>query len=123
MNGLTDEMKDFINDLLNRAEEARHKSEDQKNCTLSYVIKDSQFDMDCPIRVDDFKLLFIGGALLPNIINYLVNIVPQFLYPYVVAYCQDLSNMREDPVTINELFDYIYNYYYGNILDGTETEN
>lgn len=97
----TDEQKAFIQNLLDKALACNAKTESHKNV---------DFDIEgvrVPIRVDDRQLLFIGAKLLPNILGYLVNILPQFLYPYVVAYLQDLSNLRDDPFTINELYDLI----------------
>lgn len=97
----TSEMVEMIDDLLNKSSVVFDKTKEHKNCSL--VIS----GISVPIRVDDSQLLTIGAMLLPNIVNYLVNILPQFLYPYVVAYLQDLSNMREDPITINELYNYL----------------
>lgn len=113
----TDEMKEYVGDLVKKSLTIMGKSKDSSNVGLKI------FDAVIPIRVDDYKLLYIGGYLLPNILNYLVNILPQFLYPYIVAYLQDLSQMRDDPITINELFDYLINYNHGNIHDGSETED
>lgn len=96
-----DEMSLMIADLLFKADKCNEKTEKGSNVHL-YI-----GDVAIPIRVDDLPLLFLGSRLLPNIVNYLVNILPQFLYPYLVAYLQDLSSMRDDPVTINELYDYI----------------
>lgn len=112
----TDEMKDYVGDLVKKSLTVMGKSKDSSNVVLSI------FGATIPCRVDDYKLLYLGAYLLPNILNYLVNILPQLLYPYIVAYLQDLSNMREDPITINELFDYLINYNHGNIHDGSETE-
>lgn len=97
----TPAMIDLIEDLLTKAYTANVKTKDHSNCML-YIQ-----GVELPIRVDDNQLLFIGCRLLPNIVNYLVNILPQFLYPYVVAYLQDLSTMREDPITVTELYDYL----------------
>lgn len=99
--GLTQQMCDFINDLVAKSDIVYEKSESSANCHLLAG------DLSCPVRVDDLPLLFIGAKLLPNIVNYLVNILPQFIYPYIVAYLQDLSSMRDDPVTINELYDFL----------------
>lgn len=97
----TPQMIDFIDDLLNKANVANEKTNAHKNCELTIG------DLSCNVRIDDIQLLFVGCRLLPNIVNYLVNILPQFLYPYVVAYLQDLSTMREDPITISELYSYL----------------
>lgn len=96
-----EDMIDLISELLNKANVTNQKTE--KHCNSHLEID----GVSIPLRVDDLPLLFIGSQLLPNILNYLVNIVPQFLYPYVVAYLQDLSSMRDDPITINELYDYL----------------
>lgn len=114
---LTPQMMEMIAGLLDKSKTVFKKTEEHANCTL-YVE-----GVNVPIRVDDIQLLFIGCVLLPNIINYLVNILPQFVYPYVVAYLQDLSEMREDPVTINELFNYLTDYNDGNIFECAQTEN
>lgn len=97
----TPQMIDFIDDLLSKANVAIDKTNEHKNCVLSIGV------LSCPVRVDDIQLLLVGCRLLPNIVNYLVNILPQFLYPYVVAYLQDLSTMRDDPITISELYSYL----------------
>lgn len=97
----TPQMIDFLDDLLSKAQIANDKTEGHKNCDLKIG------DLSCPVRVDDIQLLLVGCRLLPNIVNYLVNILPQFLYPYVVAYLQDLSTMRDDPITISELYSYL----------------
>lgn len=97
----TPAMEDLIEDLLTKATTVNEKTKQYSNCTLHIQ------GVELPVRVDDAQLLFIGCRLLPNIMNYLVNILPQFLYPYVVAYLQDLSAMREDPITITELYDYL----------------
>lgn len=98
---LTDEMIMMLDDLKSKADVVYEKSEKSSNVHLSIG------ELSVPIRVDDLPLLFMGARLLPNIVNYLVNILPQFIYPYIVAYLQDLSQMRDDPVTINELYDYL----------------
>lgn len=112
----TDEMKDYVKDLVKKSLTIMAASKDSSNVGLQI------YGATIPVRVDDYKLMYIGAYLLPNILNYLVNILPQFLYPYVVAYLQDLSAMREDPITINELFDYLINYNHGNIHECSETE-
>lgn len=112
-----DEMKSLIADLLNKADIIHAKTSSHSNVTVEL---DGLF---VPLRVDDFQLLFICARLLPNILNYLVNILPQFAYPYVVSYLQSLSELREDPVTINELFNYIKSYEDGNIQFDSETED
>lgn len=114
--GFTDQMKDYLNELVNKSLTIQDKTMLNKNCMLS------MFGFDMPIKVDDIKLLYIGAFLLPNIMNYLVNILPQFLYPYCVAYLQDLSTMRDDPVTINEIFDYLIELNNGNIHLNTDAE-
>lgn len=114
---LTPQMVELLRGLLDKSKAVFKKTEEHANCTL-YVE-----GVSVPIRVDDLQLLFLGCVLLPNIVNYLVNILPQFIYPYVVAYLQDLSEMREDPVTINELFNYLIDYNDGNIFECTQTED
>lgn len=111
------EMVDFVRDLCNKSLQVFEKTKPHANVTMSLG------GFSLPIRVDDMQLLYIGCYLLPNIMNYLVNILPQFLYPYVVAYLQDLSSMRKDPITINELFNFLIDFNHGNIFDGTETES
>lgn len=95
------EMEDYLNELAEKASVINEKTKSSANVHI--LVNNFEF----PLRIDDVPLLFIGGRLLPNILNYLVNILPQFIYPYVVAYLQDLSTMREDPVTINELYQYL----------------
>lgn len=97
---MDDAQRDFISDLLSKARTVNEKTKGHSNVTVKIG------DLDVPVRVDDKQLMYIGCALLPNIVNYLVNILPQFLYPYVVAYLQDLSD-PEDPVTINDLYELI----------------
>lgn len=116
--GVTDQMFDLVAELLSKADECNRKGENSKNCCLDFC-----GDHSMPIRVDDLQLLYIGCRLLPNIANYLVNIIPQFFYPYVVAYLQDLSAMREDPVTITELYDIVKSLENGNIHKCSETED
>ena len=107
-------MIDYLHDLQEKANQCNEKTEKYSNCAL--LINGVRY----PMKVDDLPLLSIGSMLLPNMVNYLVNILPQFLYPYVVAYLQELSSMRKDPVTINELYDYLN---YGNIHERSETED
>ena len=96
-----EDMIKLISQLLDKANVTNAKTEKHANVHLDIN------GVSIPMRVDDLPLLFIGCQLLPNILNYLVNILPQFLYPYIVAYLQDLSSMRTDPITINELYDYL----------------
>lgn len=96
-----EDMINLISELLNKANVINSKTEDHSNVHIDID------GVSIPLRVDDLPLLFIGSQFLPNILNYLVNILPQFLYPYIVAYLQDLSSMRDDPITINELYDYL----------------
>lgn len=116
------EQIDLISGLLDKANKVNEKTLEHSNCALSFGLGDYR---ECPIRVDDFKLLYIGTRLLPNIANYLVNILPQFLYPYVVAYLQDLTSMDPDnTITINDLFDIIVSLdENGNIFKRSETES
>lgn len=104
----TPQMVEYIDGLLTKAQTVNLKTNDHSNC----VLKINDFELQ--VRVDDIQLFFIGSLLLPNIMNYLLNILPQFLYPYVVAYLQDLSTMRDDPIMITELYDYLVEHY-GNI--------
>lgn len=112
----TEEMKDYIVQLVNKSLTVFEKSKPSSNVGVQVG------GFTLPVRVDDVQLFYIGSYLLPNIMNYLVNILPQFLYPYVVAYLQDLSEMREDPITINELYNFLIEYNHGNIFDDTQTE-
>lgn len=114
---MNDQQKVFLADLVVKADEALSKSENGSNVHLELG------DLKMPARVDDLPLMFIGCRLLPNIMNYLLNILPQFLYPYVVAYLQDLSNMSDDPITINELYNYLKDLNHGNIFNNSETES
>ena len=115
MNEIPEEIKDFILDLVNKADVCNEKTKGHSNCSLAVE------GLNVPIRVDDPHLLFLGAALLPNILNYLVNILPQFLYPYIVAYLQELKEYREDPFVINELYNLVKDLKDGNILDSSET--
>lgn len=112
----TPEMVDYIRELIGKSLTVLEKSKLSSNVFISLC------GMSLPVRVDDLQLMYIGSYLLPNIMNYLVNILPQFLYPYVVAYLQDLSTMRDDPITINELFDFLIDYNHGTVHDNTKTE-
>lgn len=112
----TPEMVDYIRELIGKSLTVMEKSKPSSNVFISLC------GMSLPVRVDDLQLLYIGCYLLPNIMNYLVNILPQFLYPYVVAYLQDLSSMRDDPITINELFDFLIDYNHGTVYDNTQAE-
>lgn len=114
---ISDDVKGFLIDLLEKGRVTNEKTQSHSNVSLCVG------DVVCPIRVDDVHLLVLGCLLLPNILNYIVNIIPQFLYPYVVAYLQDLSNYRDDPFTLNELYNIIVDLKNGNILDGSKTEN
>lgn len=114
--GFTPEQVDYIKDLCNKSLVIFEKSKPGSNVAFTLG------GFTCPIRVDDIQLLYIGAYLLPNIMNYLVNILPQFLYPYVVSYLQELSSLREDPVTINELYNFLIAFNHGNILDSPEAE-
>lgn len=113
----TPEMADYVRNLCNKSLVVFEKTKSHANVTMSLG------GFSLPIRVDDIKLMYIGAYLLPNIMNYLVNILPQFVYPYIVAYLQDLSSMREDPITVNELFDFLINFNHGNLFDGSEAES
>lgn len=115
--GFNSDMVDYIRGLVGKSLTVMEKSKESSNVFMSLC------GMELPVRVDDLPLLYIGSYLLPNIMNYLVNILPQFLYPYVVAYLQDLSEMREDPITINELFDFLIDYNHGTVYNDTETES
>lgn len=97
---MNEQQIEFINGLLEKARCINEKTEEHCNVHLTVD------GFTCPIRVDDHQLLYIGAALLPNILNYLVNILPQFLYPYIVAYLQDLSD-TDNPLTVNDLYQQI----------------
>lgn len=111
---MNEEAKEILAELLQKADVVNSKTEKSANARI--VVG----NVSVPVRVDDVPLLYIGARLLPNILNYLVNILPQFLYPYVVAYLQDFSSESKDPVTINDLYDFILNY--GNVQHDSETE-
>lgn len=113
---LTPDQVDYVRDLVGKSLTIMEKTKPHANVKISLC------GMSCPVRVDDLQLMYIGAYLLPNIMNYLVNILPQFLYPYVVSYLQDLSTMRDDPVTINELFDFLIDYNHGFVHDDPQTE-
>lgn len=117
LQAFTPEMVDYVRGLIGKSLTVMEKSKPSSNVFISLC------GMSLPVRVDDLQLFYIGSYLLPNIMNYLVNILPQFLYPYVVAYLQDLSAMRDDPITINELFDFLIDYNHGIIHDNSETES
>ena len=99
MTDLSNEQFDFIRDLLDKAIACNAKTESHKNCDLCI------YGYNIPLRIDDHRLFYVGMRLLPNIVNYLVNIIPQFLYPYVVSYLIELSNDDDDPVTINNIYE------------------
>lgn len=100
---LSSDALQVLQELMDKAKVCNEKTEKSANVRLLVD------DISVPVRIDDIPLLFIGASLLPNILNYLVNILPQFLYPYVVAYLQDFSSMSDDPVTINDLYDILKN--------------
>jgi len=104
-----------LEELLEKAKVVNEKTEKSANVRLHVG------NLIVPIRVDDVPLLYIGASLLPNILNYLVNILPQFLYPYVVAYLQDFSASQKDPVTINDLYDVVKDY--GNVRFDSPAES
>lgn len=113
------EMEEYTRDLLVKGASALEASVKGSNLHINIA------GVDRPIclRVDDVKLITIGALLIPNVFNYLVNIIPQLLYPYVVAYLQNLSELREDdPVVINELYDYILENY-GHFFNRSETKD
>lgn len=112
----TPDQVDYVRKLVGKSLTIMEKTKPHSNLTISLC------GMSLPVRVDDIQLMYIGSFLLPNIMNYLVNILPQFLYPYVVAYLQDLSAMRDDPITINELFDFLIDYNHGSIHNDSKTE-
>lgn len=115
--GFSQEIEDFISSLLEKAVAINEKTESHSNVHVDFG------SLRVPVRVDDHQLLYIGGRLLPNILNYLVNILPQFLYPYVVSYLQNLSEMRDDPITINELYNYLITLENGNLFNRAQTES
>lgn len=118
-----EEQIDLVRDLLDKSNKINESTLEKGKCNCGLFFLDGDY-VKCPIRVDDFKLLYIGTRLLPNIANYLVNILPQFLYPYVVAYLQDLTSMDPDnTITINDLFDIIVSLDNGNIFKRSETES
>lgn len=94
------EKTDFIKELIFKAEKCNEKTE--SHCNVHIAVE----DLNIPLRVDDRQLMFLGAALLPNILNYLVNIVPQLIYPYIVAYLQDLSD-EDSAITISQLYDFV----------------
>lgn len=110
---LNEDQELYVADLLRKADVSM--SQTKGNCFLNVS------GLQVPIKVDDVQLLFIGARLLPNIVNYLVNILPQFIYPYIVAYLQELSD--DDPVTINQLFDFLKSFENGNIFDRPQTQD
>lgn len=113
------EMEEYVNDLLVKGANALASSVKGSNLRIGI----NGIDSTIFLRVDDLKLITIGALLIPNVFNYLLNILPQMLYPFVVAYLQNLSELRdEDPVVINELYDYILENY-GHFFDSTETQN
>ena len=95
------EQTDFVRELINKADACNEKTSTHCNCNLTFPD-----GYTVPIRVDDVQLLFIGARLLPNILNYLVNILPQFLYPYVVAYVQEFNDEQES-FTFHDLSEII----------------
>lgn len=116
-NGFNEDMRKLVDELVAKADQVNSTTSKHANVTIGVS------DCLAPVRVDDLPLLYIGCRLIPNIVNYLVNILPQFIYPYVVAYLQDLSSLREDPITINELYDYIKSLDNGNIQHSSEAES
>lgn len=114
---LTPDQLDYIRDLVGKSLTIMEKTKPHANVMISLC------GLSLPVRVDDLQLMYIGAYLLPNIMNYLVNILPQFLYPYVVSYLQDLSAMRDDPITINELYDFLIDYNHGIIHNDSSAES
>ena len=119
----TDETYDFVCELMNKADVVNEKTSGHSNMVVNFPT--SPVYVPVPVRLDDFKLWYIGCRLLPNIANYLINILPQLFYPYVVAYVQNLSEFEDHDVTINELFDIIFDLdsdtENGNILNSSKT--
>ena len=99
----TEEQRNFVKDLLFKAVTANEKSFDSSNCFLCFY-EDNERSIN--LRVDDIQLLYLGCHLLPNIASYLVNILPQLFYPYIVAYLSDLST-EDHTCTVSELFDLV----------------
>lgn len=98
---LSDDVKDFILDLLSKSEMCNKKTSEYSNLDISVD------GLSVPLRIDDKQLFFIGCALLPNIVNYLVNVLPQLIYPYIVAYLQDFSRESDEPMTVTQLYDVV----------------
>lgn len=101
----SDEAYQFVKDLLSKANICNEKTEGHANMVVTFPT--NPIHVPVPVRIDDFKLWYLGCRLLPNIANYLLNILPQLFYPYVVAYLQSLSEMQTDELTVNELFEIV----------------
>lgn len=99
------EQVNFVRGLLEKGCAANLRTAEYSN----FVSYPKSFDFTSYAKVDDLALLSVCQVLLPNIWNYLLNVLPQLVYPYVVAYLQDLSNMSEDDAffTVNDLFDLV----------------
>lgn len=96
----TKEQLDWVAEMLDKAESAEKKTQEHSNMTL---------EVDgCvrSLRVDDVQLFVLACRFMPNIVNYIINIVPSLLYPYIVSYLQNLSD-DERSITINELYDLV----------------
>lgn len=96
----SEEQLDYVSDLLAKATAANEKTQKHSNCEL-YINGRA-----CYLRVDDKQLLGLGVCLIPNVVNYLVNVLPTLIYPYIVAFLQDLSD-DDQPITINDLHDIV----------------
>ena len=96
----SDEQLDYVCQLMEKASAANEKTKKYANCDLNV---DGRF---CSIRVDDKQLLSIAVRLIPNVVNYMVNVLPTIIYPFIVAFLQDLSD-DDQPITINDLYDIV----------------
>lgn len=90
----------YVSDLLYKATKGNDKTNEHRNAEL---VIDGHV---CNLRIDDKQLLSLGVQLLPNVVNYLVNVLPTLIYPYVISYLQDLSD-DDQPITINDLYDMV----------------
>lgn len=96
----SEEQLDYVSDLMAKATAANEKTIEHSNCELTINGR------SCYLRVDDKQLLDLGVSLIPNVVNYLVNVLPTLIYPYIVAFLQDLSD-DDQPITINDLHDIV----------------
>lgn len=111
---MKEELKNKVIELLNVAEQSRQKFRESGNVTLDFINDPKSYNLPASSHVHDYLCLRVACALMPNLVAWYIDTLPNMLYPFLAAYMDELQKSLGVEVRLNDLDEIIDDWYWNN---------